>query len=274
MITIIGNSADVSARWAKLENELAEWQDEGRIATLWWRDDDAVAPSGRLDELLAVADGVPVALAVVPALAQEALAKALDASAPQSLFVLQHGWRHANHAGAGKQSEFPPSRAEPEITTELVCGQRRIEEMFGARALAVLAPPWNRFEEASLPLLRRAGICALSTINPRRAADPYPGVRAANVHVDLVAWRSGGGFIGEEAALDGIIAHLKARRRGAVDADEPTGILTHHLVQEGATLGFQTALTRLSRSHPAVAWLDATEVFAPIGNGWTCGGGG
>ena len=50
----------------------------------------------------------------------------------------------------------------------------------------------------------------------------------ANVHVDPINWRERR-FAGEGKALSGIIGELKARRDGATDADEPVGLLTHHL---------------------------------------------
>jgi hypothetical protein len=84
-----------------------------------------------------------------------------------------------------------------------------------------------------------------------------------NIHVDLVAWTGGRGFIGEDAALDGLVGHLRARRLRAVCADEPTGILTHHLIQDEATDAFLDQLIAVSIAYPAVRWLDAGEIFAP-----------
>ncbi|HUA50624.1 MAG TPA: hypothetical protein VMB81_00595, partial [Candidatus Sulfotelmatobacter sp.] len=64
--------------WNALEREFAQWAAAGRTATLWWRDDDAVAPSAALDRLLTLGAGrAPVALAVVPEPAGEPLARRL-----------------------------------------------------------------------------------------------------------------------------------------------------------------------------------------------------
>jgi hypothetical protein len=235
---------------------------------LWWRDDDAAAPCDRLDRLLAIAGEAPLALAVIPMAARPALARWLDAAAPRSggglqIAILQHGWRHANHAIKSKKSEFPEERSDGSVATDLAAGRERLRELFGPRALAVLAPPWNRFAEAFLPLLAGCGIGAISRVNPRGAVWPALGVFAANVHVDLVAWRGDRGFIGEAAALGGLVGHLRARRRGEVDGDEPTGILTHHLVQDDATEDFLLRLVALTAAHPAAGWLDAGAVFAP-----------
>ena len=161
-----------SAEWTDLSDELERWGDEGRIATLWWRDDDAVACSGRLGELFAVANGVPMALAVIPALAEPALAEWLGKAAPASTRILQHGWQHADHAGAGKKSEFPRSRSPGAVALDLMRGRERLTALFGSRALAVLAPPWNRFDDNLLPLLAESGIGGISRINPRDVVLP------------------------------------------------------------------------------------------------------
>jgi hypothetical protein len=112
-------------------------------------------------------------------------------------------------------------------------------------------------------LLDSCGLAGISRAGPRIAAPPAPGVIEANIHVDLVGWTIGRGFIGEEAALGGLVGHLQARRRGAVCPDESTGILTHHLIQDEATDAFLDRLIAISICHPAVRWVGAREIFAP-----------
>jgi peptidoglycan/xylan/chitin deacetylase (PgdA/CDA1 family) len=212
-----------------------------------------------------------MAFAVIPATAQPELAAELGNDAARGphqrpgLGILQHGWRHADHGSmtGGKKSEFPAESSDASVAADLAAGQKRLRGLFGDRALPVLAPPWNRFAEAFLPLLSACGIKAISRANPRDAAWPASGVFAANVHVDLVAWKGDRGFIGEAAALAGLVGHLRARRRGEVDRDEPTGVLTHHLVQDEATGDFLLRLVALTAAHRAARWLDAREVFAP-----------
>jgi hypothetical protein len=262
MITILDNPAPGSTYWADLADELNRWEEEGRTATLWWRDDDAVAPSRRLDDLLTVAGAIPVSLAVIPATAEPALAGWLERYASSSVRILQHGYRHANHASAVKKSEFPNSRRREAVKADLALGRARLAELFGPRALAVLAPPWNRFDDSFLPLLAEIGIYGISKIGTCLSAHPEPGVCEANVHVDLVSWRTDRGFVGEAAALGGLVAHLTARRSGDADPDEPTGLLTHHLVQDEATGAFLARLISLTRNHPAARWLEADAVFA------------
>jgi len=254
-------------KWPDLVTEFDRWEEEGEVATLWWRDDDAVAPTARLRRLLSIASRVPVSLAVIPAAAVPELAEWLahfPRSGPDAhVAVLQHGWRHLNHSGSGKKSEFPAERASAEAAWDLAAGRMRLTKLFGTRALPVLVPPWNRFDDSLLVLLDSCGIAGISRARPRTAAQPTPGLVEVNIQVDLVDWTGSRGFIGEAAALRGLVGHLEARRCGAVCADEPTGILTHHLVQDEATDAFLDRLIAVSISHPAVRWLDACEIFAP-----------
>ncbi len=254
-------------KWPDLMAEFDRWEEAGMVATLWWRDDDAVAPTARLGRLLATASGVPVSLAVIPADAEQELAEWLAQylrSAPKaSVAILQHGWRHLNHSGDAKKSEFPAERPRPEVASELAAGRARLSDLFGTRAQPVLVPPWNRFDNSFLGLLAGCGLTGISRARPRSASPLAPRVVEANIHVDLVAWKASREFVGEDAALGGLVQHLRARRLRAVCADEPTGILSHHLVQDEATEAFLDRLIAVSAAHPAVFWLDAGEIFAP-----------
>ena len=255
-----------AAGWPDLTNELDRWGEAGRIATLWWRDDDAATASARLDRLLSIAGNVPIALAAIPAAADPGLGEQITGSSrstkPSRWIILQHGWRHTNHAGEGKKSEFPPGRSRASVASDLAAGRERLVALFKDRALAVLAPPWNHFDASFLPLLHACGLAAISRINPRRSVRPVPDIAEVNVHVDLIAWRDDRRFIGEGAALAGLIRHLQARRLGEVDAEEPTGILTHHLVQDDPTDAFLHRFIAISSAHPAARWLDPVEAFA------------
>jgi hypothetical protein len=149
------------------------------------------------------------------------------------------------------------------VASDLSAGRTRLSEFFGTWALPVLVPPWNRFDEAFLLLLLRSGLTGISRALPRRSPQPAPGVIEVNVHIDLVAWTAGRRFIGEEAALCGLVSHLRARRRKVVNAEEPTGILTHHLLLDEETDVFLGQLIAISTTHPAARWLGAAEIFAP-----------
>jgi hypothetical protein len=252
--------------WRDLVAELNGWRAAGQVATLWWRDDDAVMPNAKLDRLFSIGGNVPIALAVIPAAVETELADWISRSARSFLrsnvAILQHGWRHSNHSVGGKKSEFPPDRPRENVVSDIAAGRARLAQLFGMRALPVLVPPWNRFDDCFLPLLGSCGIKAVSRMNPRRAAAPVLGVIEVNVHVDVVAWKGDRGFIGEEGALGCLIGHLRSRRLGHVCRDEPTGILTHHTVLDAATDAFLHRLVEVIGAHPAARWLDATEFFA------------
>jgi peptidoglycan/xylan/chitin deacetylase (PgdA/CDA1 family) len=254
--------------WSELVDELDRWSDAGQVATLWWRDDDAIAASDRLDRLASIAGHIPISLAVIPATADAGLAAWLTRASRTyqgaRLAALQHGWCHASYAANGKKSEFPAGRSCRAVAADLSAGRARLIALFGTRALPVLAPPWNRFDTRFLPLLASCGLRAISRVNPRLTAWPAPGITEVNVHVDLVAWTGNRGFIGEGAALDGLIRHLQARRRSEVDAEEPTGILTHHLIHDERTDEFLRQLAAVTGTHRAAHWLDGAEVFAGV----------
>ena len=247
--------------WSDLSNELDAWHGEGRIASLWWRDDDAAAPVPALDRLadLAHEHAVTVGLAVIPALAQPSLEPWLE---PVRAEVLQHGWAHRSHAAGGeKKSELGRHRVPGVMTVELSKGLVKLRELAGARFQPVLVPPWNRIDPALIPTLPRAGFRGLSAYGPRPSVEPAPGLRQTNCHVDVVDWRGGRGFVGRDRALAAVVAHLVARRARTVDPAEPTGLLTHHAVHEESTWTFIARFLERTWHHPATRWLAPGEAI-------------
>jgi hypothetical protein len=245
--------------WRTLSQELARWRDEGRTADFWWRDDDAGAVSPALERLLELAreSGVPLALAVVPAQADPALLARLDSG----VTVLQHGTDHVNRAGAGeKKSEFPDSEAVASALARLKGARERLRAHARGRLCAALAPPWNRLAPGLVPHLKESGYAGLSQYGARKRAEPSPGLRQVNTHLDIIAWHAGRGFVGEDEALRLAVAHLAARRTGAADRGEPTGLLTHHACHDEAAWGFIERLFATARDAGA-PWREAAELF-------------
>lgn len=233
--------------WGDFDRELDLWAAAGRSATLWWRDDDAVADSPALQQMLDIADA-PVALAVIPAQLEDSLAPAL-VNRPR-VVVLQHGFRHLNNAAVGaKKSEFPDDRASDEIGAELAQGKARLSQVFQQRFLPVLTPPWNRIGSRTIEILPSLGFRGLTTYLPRKAARQN-GLAIVNTHVDVIDWHGGRGFIGESPTLDLLVGHLKARREGTADPEEPTGLLTHHRVHDADTWRFLQNLQDFIRDRP------------------------
>lgn len=246
--------------WAALEAELDIWQAAGRPASFWWRDDDAIAATPALDRLLALAGDTPIALAVIPGHAEAGLVERL-ACVPGAT-VLQHGWRHTNHAPAGeRKSELGAHRPLSQRLDELRLGRERLRSLFGPRALGVLVPPWNRIGPDLVARLPEVGIGGLSTAGARQSAAPAAGLRAVNVHADLVNWHGSRGFVGETTALGLVLRHLRSRFLASVDAQEPTGILTHHLVQDAPTERFLRRFVATVRRHPSARFVPIAELF-------------
>lgn len=250
----------VSAAWRGLSSEIERWCDAGRVVEFWWRDDDATRPEPAIGRLLALAAEwqVPLALAVIPARTDTSLFPMLG----PGVDVLQHGADHLNRAAAGeRKTEFPASESNESALERLVAGRRCLADLAGTRSLGVLTPPWNRLPASMLPRLASCGFCGLSRYGPRGAVQAALGLTEINTHIDLIAWRSGGGFIGEEAALMQAARHLEARREGSADADEPTGWLTHHACHDEAAWTFLARLFELVRAQAGVRWARARDLF-------------
>jgi predicted glycosyltransferase len=138
----------------------------GKRITVWWRDDDAIDATPQLDTLLSLSEELrlPLALAVIPAAVQPALADALDRV--PGVEVLQHGWSHANHAPAGAKKRELGDTPLPLLLTELATGHRRLSRQFGPRFVPILVPPWNMIDPRLVPHLAEEGFIGLSVFGP------------------------------------------------------------------------------------------------------------
>ncbi len=252
--------------WRNLDEELDAWAAAGRSATLWWRDDDAIEPSPALARLLALAEAcdLPLALAVIPARASEALAQWLKVH-PARPALLQHGYAHRNHAADGeKKAELGARRPAKAVLEELARGWGQMTALFGETWTPVLVPPWNRIAEHLVPELAGLGYRGLSTHGPRSAAAPAPGLVQVNTHLDIMHWPPPRGFLGKAESLEVLVARLRARRLGEADATEPTGLLTHHPAHDTAAWAFLEALLDRLAGHPAARFIEAGEAFAKV----------
>lgn len=228
---------------------------------MWWRDDDATQPGDALDRLLSLGDGAaPLTLAVIPKQAEAELAERV--SRTLHVTAVQHGWRHRNHSPEGERCvEFGAFRSIDDMVEELGLGKARLKSLFGTRFMPVFVPPWNRITVELAPFFPGLGMVGLSTIGTRKPVFNWP-VRFVNTHVDPILWRDGRRFVGEDKALAELVDHLAARRQGALDKDEPTGLLTHHLVHDEDIWRFLAQLFDVTLRHPAARWLSTADVFA------------
>jgi hypothetical protein len=219
--------------WERFAEEVAR-----RKPVFWLRDDDAVTVTPALQRLLDF--GVPVALAVIPDLAEPELFK-------KDVAFLQHGCDHRNRAAPGeRKTEFPASEAIPDALERLRRSHERLLSLGKGRVLPVIAPPWNRMRRELAAELPRIGIRGFSSYR----GEPVPGLVQHDAHVDLVAWKAGKRFIGEEEAARLAMTY--------VAQDGPTGWLTHHAVHDAATWNFLERLFAL----PGPRWVSAAELFS------------
>jgi hypothetical protein len=230
--------------WSAFEAEL-----ERRPAQFWWRDDDAGAVLPSLKRLLALSaeKQVPLGLAVVPEAAEPELFRLLH----DRVTVLQHGTDHRNRAAAGeKKTEYPATEPIEAALARILDGCGRLRTFAANRFFPALAPPWNRIRKDLLSNLPAIGIRGVSGYGKRPSAEPAPGLRQVNTHVDIIAWRRGRRFLGEAEALALAVKHL--------GNEEPLGWLTHHAVHDQDAWAFLERLLSLKN----VRWLSAAEAFS------------
>lgn len=245
------------AAWSRLDRALAHAAAAQRAVRIWWRDDDAVAPGPALDRLLALSrrHGVPLALAVIPASAEPDLARRLDDEPLAS--VLVHGYSHRNHAPAGAKKQEFGHRDPAAMAAQLAEGLQRLVGLFGRRCLPVLVPPWNRIDPALVPRLAGLGFAGLSVHGPRPGASAA-GLALANTHLDPIDWKGDRGLAEEAGLVDRLAAEIE---RLAVGAQEPFGLLTHHLVHDAWLWGFVERLLQRLAGSPAVHFAPASTLF-------------
>jgi len=248
--------------WLDLMEELDEWRSEGLRAQLWWRDDDAVACTPALDRLLDMSQtyAVFVGVAVIPEKAEAELASELTRRPFVS--VLQHGIAHTNNAepdNSGPPTELGGTLAPELVADRLVKAGQRLSAMFGARCLPVLVPPWNQIPDDLVRGLCDLGYRGLSAGGQRRRQ--ARGLVESNGHIQPLDWRGIAHFAGTEIVMENVLRQLRYRRSGRYDAEEPIGLLTHHLDMDIEAWNFVQCLIAITRSHPAAKWLTPEQVF-------------
>ena len=267
----------MNAAWRAFIDELARSRDAGCPARFWWRDDDAHMPTPALAGLLALraAAQVPLALAVIP----EEAVPALFGEIGPGISVLQHGTDHVNRAGRGeKKTEFSIHESVGSALARLRASRARLADLSRGRALPVLVPPWNRIPAALAAEIGLAGFRGLSTYDTYDTHDTHdthdagtfaarpPGhpatVVQVHTHLDIIAWREGRGFAGEEQVLRQAIRRLAYQRSGDKRQAGPIGWLTHHAVHDDAAQRFLEQLLEITRNAEGVTWADAEQLFA------------
>lgn len=234
--------------------ELARWRLARRRPVLWWRDDDARAPTEPLIRLLHLSHRYerPLTLAAVPDGDIAGLAVLSQALGGVSLAI--HGFRHENRAPAGQPSgEVTDADSVEHVAMEIAEATRRFRQAGVTPRLFV--PPWNNVHPTLLRALQRSEVPGLSGFDgPRHAVG---GVRRLDTHLDLMRWKGGARFRGQTRFLRRMRRLLAERRRDG-RWDEPLGLLTHHLDHDEAAWRF---LDQFLASQ-AFTWRSSAEVAA------------
>jgi hypothetical protein len=241
--------------WRPLERELGNWQEHGRVATLWLRDDDAERPSAALDGLLEItaAHDVAVLLAIIPERTGAALAERLLGLRQVEPAV--HGVAHRNHAPEGsKKAELGAERPADIILAELGAARRRMAGLFPALS-DILVPPWNRIAPAVAERIGEAGFTAISAFGWAPAG---AGVRQLNTHVDLIDWKDQRRWRAPDEVVM-LLAQALAAARGH-HGFAPVGILTHHLRGNPESDRLLDEILAGTARRPALRWASAGDL--------------
>jgi len=238
----------------RLRRELARWHAGGHRPVLWWRDDDVRGASPALDRLLRMANGLPIALAVIPEGVSLTLAARLEGV--PGVTVGQHGIDHVNRRmpAEGPAADYTSAVHPSPLARAVVAGRLTLEQ-YGLEPVFFI-PPWNRIEPVLLDALKIAGYFDVSGWNGEGAEQPC--LRRLDTHFDLLRWKGGARFRGAARIYDDLRSHL-AERRQSGEFQRPIGLLTHHLDHDEASWKFLEELLDLLR--PAVQFRGFGELI-------------
>jgi predicted glycosyltransferase len=249
--------------WSPLDDVLRRTAEAGRAVAFWWRDDDVVAHTPALDRLLEVARAfdLSIALAAIPSGVERSLTERLG-DEPQAHIVV-HGFAHLNHAPPGqKKAEFGPNRPMGALARDAKAALRLAQATWpNGKLLPIFVPPWNRICAEIVPMLPKLGYGGLSGFAGRAARAATPGLRQANTHVDPIDWHGTRGLAPTDTIIAQLAAAISARLAGEADADEPIGLLTHHLIHDESVWRFCEALLDRLRMHENLIYPSPRALF-------------
>ena len=214
-----------------LGRELRLWAKAGRTPVLWWRDDDARAPTDALDRLLDLSErhAAPVTLAVIAGPQLPTLVRRLESLPGVEIAV--HGFKHVNRQPLGEG--FGEVVADDDMTW--VRSQLLTTTMAFHRAGAqptLFVPPWNNVAPQLLEALADSPLRAVSAFDQIRGI--RNGVPRLDAHLDVLRWKGGGRFRGSWRVLSRL-RRRRAHPRTSGRWGEPNRLLTPHQDHAPAT---------------------------------------
>jgi hypothetical protein len=269
----------ISPRWDDARQELDCWAAQGLKAAFWVRDDDAFETSDRLTRLHTLAEryDITIGLAVIPAKLHPSLPQYLADGGPR-FHPMCHGWRHVNHALAGRRpAEFGSERPISALVDDAQLAYRAFTSQFGVTDV-VFVPPFGRISRSLVRALPNIGFSGISgaagwlerrlsrlsdwnirmpTVASLRRSD----VPRLDVQIDPIDW--GARRAHDPAIIEHALARsLRARRNGWLASSLPIGVVTHHLDHDETVWRTCDALLGLLRSHEAVEFLHVGDFFS------------
>jgi predicted glycosyltransferase len=221
---------------------------EGKEVRIFFRDDDIDEDEESLIRLLDLflAHGAPLNLAVIPDLLTDATVKRLhqrELWIPESLGLIQHGWRHVNHEQEGRKCEFGISRSLAEKFSDIARGKSRLEEAFGPRFYPAFTPPWNRCTQDTFGVLDELGFVVFSKDQGKEPVQDHR-FQEISTTLDLYRWKDGATLKPADEIVKTLINQLWELDR--------IGILLHHKVMDSTALTFLDQLLNELRHCPQV----------------------
>ena len=223
-------------------------QAEGKEVQIFFRDDDIDEDEESLIRLLDLflAHGVPLNLAVIPDLLTEATVKRLHTRElwiPESLGLIQHGWKHVNHEQEGRKCEFGISRSLADKFNDIARGKSRLEDAFGPRFYPAFTPPWNRCTQDTFGVLDELGFVVLSKDREKESVQGHR-FQEISTTLDLYRWKGGATLEPADVIVKTLISQLWEL--------DTIGILLHHKVMDVTALTFLDQLLNELRRCPQI----------------------
>jgi hypothetical protein len=237
------------ASWqTELRESLDLIQAERKEVRIFFRDDDIDEDEESLLRLLDLflAHGVPLNLAIIPDLLSDATVRRLhqrELWIPESLGLIQHGWRHINHELEGRKCEFGISRSLADKFNDIARGKSRLEDAFGPRFYPAFTPPWNRCTQDTFGVLDELGFVVFSKDQGKEAIEGHR-FQEISTTLDLYRWKGGASLKSPDVIISALINQLWEL--------DNVGILLHHKVMDDTALTFLDQLLGELRQVPVV----------------------
>ncbi|THI84091.1 MAG: hypothetical protein CAF41_013370 [Nitrospira sp. CG24A] len=242
------NGKHRTAWQTELRGSLELIQAEGKEVRIFFRDDDIDEDEESLLRLLDLflAHGAPLNLAIIPNLLSDATVRQLlmrELWIPESLGLIQHGWRHTNHEPAGRKCEFGISRSLADKFHDIARGKIRLEEAFGPRFYPAFTPPWNRCTQDTFGVLDELGFMVFSKDQGKESVEGHR-FQEISTTLDLYRWKGGATLQPPDITTKTLISQLWEL--------DTIGILLHHKVMDDTAFTFLDQLLKELRHCPQV----------------------